>query len=158
MHMIVVGLSLLFVLFSLFFTDCQFLSHFHACLLIWLFKDFIFFLPPLRVKQTRHLQQLQKLANLFLLYLHWLQKLYTCFGFDNQCIRGLNEWTGLLFQSATIWASSEKAEYKRQHDLSSHGQLWSCQQKITTNMQFELQQEPFWASPHLYLYWSLQVR
>jgi hypothetical protein len=55
------------------------------------------------VKQTRHLQQLQKLANLFLLYLHWLQKLYTCFWFDNQCIRGLNEWTGLLlFQSATI--------------------------------------------------------
>ncbi|CAN5955917.1 unnamed protein product [Sphagnum jensenii] len=49
----------------------------------------------------------------------------------------------LLFQSATICnkllpASSEKAEYKRQHDLSSHGQLWSCQQK-TTNMQFELQ-------------------
>jgi hypothetical protein len=31
------------------------------------------------VKQTRHLQQLQKLANLFLLYLHWLQKLYTLF-------------------------------------------------------------------------------
>jgi len=26
-----------FCLFSLFFTDCQFLSHFHACLPIWLF-------------------------------------------------------------------------------------------------------------------------
>ncbi|CAK9861107.1 unnamed protein product [Sphagnum jensenii] len=35
-------------------------------------------------------------------------------------------------------SSFEKAEYKRQHDLSSHGQLWSCQRK-TTNMQFELQ-------------------
>ncbi len=53
MHMIVVGLSFnhsevlsffIFVLFSLFFTDCQFLSHFHACSLIWLFRDFIFFL------------------------------------------------------------------------------------------------------------------
>ncbi len=50
--MIVVSLSfnhsevlsfLLFVLFSLFFTDCQFLSHCHACLLIWLFQDFMFF-------------------------------------------------------------------------------------------------------------------
>ncbi|KAH8948567.1 hypothetical protein BDL97_11G101000 [Sphagnum fallax] len=50
----------------------------------------------------------------------------------------------LLFQSATICnkllpAYSEKAEYIRQHDLSSHGQLWSCQQKTTTNMHFELQ-------------------
>jgi hypothetical protein len=46
------------------------------------------------------------------------------------------------FVAKLLPASSEKAEYKRQHDLSSHFQLWSCQQKTTTNMQFELQREP----------------